>query len=134
MNLIKSVIDLVFYIYFLRLLISALKLGGFSGKRFQVIEDRLIADHKAKISDEDKRFYVNGILKNVKPANKVLYITFPIRRDNGEFEIIEAWRAQHSEHRTPTKGGQSCTNLRVLVDNQNRFVENSKGVHLNRTA
>ena len=32
-------------------------------------------------------------------------MTFPIKKDSGEFEMIQGWRAQHSDHMTPSKGG-----------------------------
>ena len=44
-----------------------------------------------------------------RPCNNVLQIAFPLRRDNGELNTIFGWRAQHSHHRSPTKGGTiSC--------------------------
>ena len=71
-----------------------------------MLEDKLVEEMKDRMSVEDKRKRVKGILKMIKPCNNVLAITFPIKRDNGEFEIIRAWRAQHSQHRTPCKGGK----------------------------
>ncbi len=46
-----------------------------------------------------------GILEQIKECNAVYRMKFPIRRDDGTIEVIEAYRAQHSHHKTPCKGG-----------------------------
>jgi len=45
------------------------------------------------------------LLAQVKRNNSLYHLSFPLRRDDGSIEVIEAWRAEHSQHRTPTKGG-----------------------------
>ncbi|MCC7430277.1 Glu/Leu/Phe/Val dehydrogenase [bacterium] len=49
--------------------------------------------------------YPVGLLKQIKICNSVYHVTFPIRRDDGSIEAIEGWRAEHSQHKLPTKGG-----------------------------
>jgi len=46
-----------------------------------------------------------GILQQIKEINSVIHITFPIKRDSGTVQVIHAWRAEHSQHKLPTKGG-----------------------------
>ena len=70
-----------------------------------IVEDDLVNEVKGRISHEDKIKRVKGIIDMIKPCNHVIAITFPIKRDDGNFEIIHGWRAQHSQHRTPCKGG-----------------------------
>lgn len=47
----------------------------------------------------------SGILDQIKACNSVYRMKFPIKRDDGSVEVIEAYRAQHSHHKTPCKGG-----------------------------
>jgi glutamate dehydrogenase (NAD(P)+) len=46
-----------------------------------------------------------GLLEQIKQPNVVLKVNFPIRMDNGSYQVIEAYRIQHSHHKTPVKGG-----------------------------
>ena len=46
-----------------------------------------------------------GMLKQVKACNSIYRMRFPVREDNGEIRVVEAFRAEHSHHRLPTKGG-----------------------------
>ncbi|HET9430398.1 MAG TPA: Glu/Leu/Phe/Val dehydrogenase [Chitinophagaceae bacterium] len=46
-----------------------------------------------------------GILEQIKECNAVYQMRFPLKRDDGSIEVIEAYRVQHSHHKTPCKGG-----------------------------
>jgi len=46
-----------------------------------------------------------GLLDQVKYCNGVYRMRFAIRMEDGAIEVVEAFRAEHSHHRTPTKGG-----------------------------
>ncbi|XP_039089657.1 glutamate dehydrogenase 1, mitochondrial [Hyaena hyaena] len=78
---------------------------GFFDRGASIVEDKLVEDLKTRESEEQKRNRVRGILRIIKPCNHVLSLSFPIRRDDGSWEVIEGYRAQHSQHRTPCKGG-----------------------------
>lgn len=57
-------------------------------------------DRAAAHTDHDP-----GLLAQIKACNYVYHMQFPLRRDDGSIEVIFAWRAEHSHHRMPTKGG-----------------------------
>ena len=46
-----------------------------------------------------------GVLEQIKACNAVYRMKFPVRMDDGRIEVIEAYRVQHSQHKTPCKGG-----------------------------
>lgn len=56
-------------------------------------------DYAAQFTKHD-----NGLLDQIKSCNSVYRFRFPIRKGNG-FEVIDAWRVEHSQHQSPTKGG-----------------------------
>ncbi|KAJ3363798.1 glutamate dehydrogenase [Allomyces javanicus] len=57
-------------------------------------------DRAAKHADVHPR-----TLEHMKATDAVLSVTFPIELDNGKWEVIRGYRAQHSRHRAPVKGG-----------------------------
>jgi glutamate dehydrogenase (NAD(P)+) len=46
-----------------------------------------------------------GLLDQIKACNGVYHFTFPLKRDDGTIEVMHAWRAEHSGHKAPAKGG-----------------------------
>ena len=48
--------------------------------------------------------YPRGLLEQIKVCNSVYAFQFPVRTRRG-YEVISGWRAQHSHHRLPVKGG-----------------------------
>lgn len=81
----------------------------FFHKACMIVEDKLVEDlaHQkgSRLDLEARKAKVKGILTVMEECNHVLEIAFPIKRDNGTYEIIKGYRAQHSSHRQPCKGG-----------------------------
>ncbi|MEX2272236.1 MAG: Glu/Leu/Phe/Val dehydrogenase [Vicinamibacterales bacterium] len=57
-------------------------------------------DHAATFTKHPK-----GLLEQIKGVNTIVKFEFPIRRDDDSIEVIRAWRAEHSHHKMPVKGG-----------------------------
>lgn len=51
-----------------------------------------------------------GLLEQIKVCNAVYEMTFPVKIGN-QYQVIEAFRVQHSHHRLPTKGGIRFSHL-----------------------
>ena len=50
-------------------------------------------------------YYIGARARRYLSPNHVLPVLLMPLRDDGRMEVIQAWRAQHSHHRTPCKGG-----------------------------
>lgn len=76
-----------------------------------LVEDKLVEDlanvKGSRLDLEQRKHKVKGILTLMEQCDHIIEIAFPIKRDNGEYEIIKGYRAQHSTHRTPCKGGKT---------------------------
>lgn len=46
----------------------------------------------------------SGLIAQIKACNSIYEMNFPVRIGN-KYEVIQAFRVQHSQHRLPTKGG-----------------------------
>lgn len=62
-------------------------------------------DKAAKFTKWDK-----GLLEQIKACNSIYSMKFPVKMDDGRIEVIEAYRVQHSQHKTPCKGGIRFSN------------------------
>jgi glutamate dehydrogenase (NAD(P)+) len=60
-----------------------------------------------KSFDKASKFttWEQGILDQIKACNSIYSMRFPVKMDDGHIEVIEAYRVQHSQHKSPCKGG-----------------------------
>lgn len=63
---------------------------------------------QVNLSFDKASVYTNhpaGLLDQIKNCNGLYHMRFPLKKDDGSIEVIDAWRAEHSHHRIPVKGG-----------------------------
>lgn len=72
-----------------------------------------MASHPSFLQQVDRMYakaaaltdHTPGLLKQISICNSVYKMEFPLVKDDGSIEVIKAWRAEHSHHKLPTKGG-----------------------------
>lgn len=52
-----------------------------------------------------------GLIDQIKQCNSIYKFHFPIRNDDGTYEVIKGYRVQHSHHKLPVKGGIRYSDL-----------------------
>ncbi len=52
-----------------------------------------------------------GLLDQIKQCNSIYKFNFPIRKNDGSYEVIKGYRVQHSHHKLPVKGGIRYSDL-----------------------
>jgi glutamate dehydrogenase (NAD(P)+) len=75
------------------------KMDEFEEPRF-LEQVKLFFDRAASKTDIPSEY-----LQLIKACNTVVRFNIPLRRDNGKVETLTCYRAQHSHHRLPVKGG-----------------------------
>jgi len=86
----------------------------------KLLEDKLMEDCKEikadkrareaqikanKRSVEQKKQEIHGIFEFMLPCKSILETNFRVKLDDGSTKVFSGYRAQHSHHRLPTKGG-----------------------------
>ena len=46
-----------------------------------------------------------GLIQQIKSCNSIYKFNFPIKMEDGTYQVLEGYRVQHSQHKQPTKGG-----------------------------
>lgn len=79
-------------------------------KALNILKPRFLASMKERakrsgISEKVQKQRVEGIMSLIKNPTCVCGVHFPIKRDDGSYEIIDAFRVHHCNHKIPLKGG-----------------------------
>jgi glutamate dehydrogenase (NAD(P)+) len=73
-------------------------MSGNDGSAFLSSVERMIDEAIARMD------LPPGLAEQIRVCRSVYHVRFPVRL-RGEFRVFQGWRATHSEHRLPTKGG-----------------------------
>ena len=49
--------------------------------------------------------YPGSLLNLIRACHAVYAFQFPVRGADGRIELVKGWRAEHSRHKLPVKGG-----------------------------